>query len=56
MRKVKHGTEESMEAISREKGLHVSTRIPLLGTAIKTTMKEIKVFQGLVQGLQLFFN
>lgn len=35
---------ELMEAISGEKGLHMSTRITLLWTAIKTTMKEIKVF------------
>ena len=45
-----------MVAIAGEKGLHVSTRIPLHGRAIKTTRKEIKVFHCWVQGLQLLLS
>lgn len=45
-----------MVAISGEKGLQVSLRIPLHGRAIKTTMKEIKIFHCWVQGLQLLLR
>lgn len=41
---IKDHPKELMEAMEGEEGLHTSTRITLPGRAIKTTMKEIKVF------------